>query len=210
MKKSVLLSLLLIWSLALVACDVKSGWDSENVLPTEPINDECVKAVEDYLSRADKSGEWEEIKVWDNIIVDYIWRLEDGTVFDTSIQSIAEACGKYNENWDYTEWLSFEVWAWQMIKWFDNGVVWMKLWQTKTVEFGPDEWYGQRSEEYIYSYTKEEVWNLSIYNVWDDFQPNPYITGVITKITDNEMVVDFNSKLAWKDLIFDITIKSID
>jgi hypothetical protein len=29
--------------------------------------------------------------------------LEDGTVFDTSIQSIAEACGKYNEARNYNE-----------------------------------------------------------------------------------------------------------
>ncbi len=210
MKKSVLLSLLLIWSLALVACDVKSGWDSENVLPTEPINDECVKAVEDYLSRADKSGEWEEIKVWDNIIVDYIWRLEDGTVFDTSIQSIAEACGKYNEARDYTEWLSFEVWAWQMIKWFDNWVVWMKLWQTKTVEFGPDEWYGQRNEQYVMTYTAEEVGDLSQFQEWQTVYLWMWAAAKIIKVTDKEITLDLNHELAWKNLIFDITVKSIN
>ena len=86
----------------------------------------------------------------------------------------------------------------------------MKLWQTKTVKFWPEEWYGQRNEQYIITYTADEIWNLSAYNVWDIFQPNPYTAGVITKITDKEMVVDLNHELAWKDLIFDITVKSIN
>ena len=210
MKKSVLLSLLLIWSLALVACDVKSEWDSENVLPTEPINMECIKAVEDYLNSADKVGHWEEVKVWDNIVVDYIWRLEDGTVFDTSVKSVAEACGKYNEARDYTEWLSFEVWAWQMIKWFDNWVVWMKLWQTKTVEFGPDEWYWQRNEQYVMTYTAEEVGDLSQFQEWQTVYLWMWAAARIIKVTDKEITLDLNHELAWKNLIFDITVKSIN
>ena len=208
MKKTILLSLVLVCGVILSAC----GKNSEEVNPSDvvvEVDPACVNAVEDYLNWSNKSGEWEEIKAWDNIIVDYIWRLEDWTVFDTSIQSIAEACWKYNEYRDYTEWLSFEVWAWQMIKWFDNWVIWMKAWQTKTVQFSADEWYGQRSEEYVVTYTKDEIWDLSQYTVWDYFQPAPYVYGTITKITDKEMVVDFNHELAWKDLIFDITVKSI-
>ncbi len=171
---------------------------------------ECIKAVEDYLNSADKVGHWEEVKVWDNIVVDYIWRLEDGTVFDTSVKSVAEACGKYNEARDYTEWLSFEVWAWQMIKWFDNWVVWMKLWQTKTVEFGPDEWYGQRNEQYVMTYTAEEVGDLSQFQEWQTVYLWMWAAAKIIKVTDKEITLDLNHELAWKNLIFDITVKSIN
>ena len=217
MKKSLLVSLILLSGILLTACEKKSEENNENLSSdneilssnTENMTD-CTKEVQTYLDWADKEWKWEAIKVWDNIVVDYIWRLEDWTVFDTSIESIARACGKYSEGRDYTQWLSFEVWAWQMIKWFDDGVVWMKLWQTKTVKFGPDEWYGQRNEQYIISYTKDEIGDLTLYNVWDYFQPNPYAYGTITKITDKELVVDFNHELAGKDLIFDITIKSIN
>ena len=59
------------------------------------------KAVEEYLEKSDKIWLWDKIKKWDNITVDYIWRLEDGTVFDTSIESIAKACWKYNESRNY-------------------------------------------------------------------------------------------------------------
>ena len=210
MKKSLLVSLILLSGVLLTACWKKSEEVVDNVQPTDTTEIvDCKTAVEKYLKWADQKWEWEEIKEWDNIVVDYIWRLEDGTVFDTSIKSIAEACWVYNEARDYTEWLSFQAWAGQMIKWFDDAVIWMRIWQTKTVQFGPEEWYGEYNDEYVVTYTKDEIGDLSTYNVWDPFQPNPYAIGVITKITDKEMVVDFNSELAWKNLIFDITVKNI-
>jgi FKBP-type peptidyl-prolyl cis-trans isomerase 2 len=42
------------------------------------------------------------------------------------------------------------------------------------------------------------------------FQKSYYEIGTITSVTDKEMVVDFNHELAGKNLIFDITIKSIN
>ena len=171
---------------------------------------DCKKVVEEYLNNADKNWQWEEIKSWDKIVVDYIWRLEDWTVFDTSIESIAKACGKYNESRDYTQWLSFEVWAWQMIKWFDNWVIGMKLWQTKTVKFWPEEWYGQINEEYILTYTQDEIWDLSQFKQWQTIYLWIWATAKIINVTDKEITLDLNHELAWKDLIFDITIKSIN
>ena len=209
MKRVVLLSLILCGAVLLTACN-KSENNSDNLLPSESVNMECIKAVQNYLDWADMNGKWEEIKVWDNIVVDYIWRLEDWTVFDTSIKSVAEACGSYNEARDYTQWLSFEVWAWQMIKWFDNWVVWMKLWQTKTVKFGPDEWYGQRNEEYVLTYTAEEVGDLSQFTEGQTVYLWMWAAAKIIKVTDNDVTLDLNHELAGKDLIFDITIKSIN
>ena len=52
---------------------------------------EIQKAVQEYLETSDKEWKWEEVKKWDNITVDYIWRLEDWTVFDASVESVAKA-----------------------------------------------------------------------------------------------------------------------
>ena len=217
MKKVVLLSLILFLSLTLTACDKKSEENNENssldnkVLSTNTENmSDCTKIIQDYLDFAKKEWKWEWIKVWDNVVVDYIWRLEDGTVFDTSIESIAKACGKYNEARDYTQWLSFEVWAGQMIKWFDNWVLWMKVWQTKTVKFWPDEWYGQRNEQYVLTYTKEEVGDLSQFEEWQTIYLWIWMPAKIIKVTNKDVTLDLNHELAGKDLIFDITIKSIN
>ena len=221
MKKLLLVSLILLSGVLLTACGKKteesvtvtesSEVQNNDLLSSNVIEMDCTKVIENYLESVDKEWEWEWIKVWDNIVVDYIWRLEDGTVFDTSIESVAKACWKYNEGRDYTEWLSFEVWAWQMIKWFDNGVVWMKLWQTKTVKFGPDEWYWQRNEQYVLTYTKEEVWwDLSQFIEWQTIYLWIWAAAKIVKVTDKDVTLDLNHELAWKDLIFDITIKSIN
>ena len=171
---------------------------------------EIQKSVEEYLNNSDKEWKWEEVKIWDNITVDYIGRLGDGTVFDTSVESVAKACWKYNEGRDYSEWLTFEVWAGQMIKWFDNGVIWMKVGQTKTVQFGPEEGYGQRNEQYVMTYSAEEVWDLSKFTEGQRVYLWIWAAALITKVTDKELTIDLNHELAGKTLIFDITIKSIN
>jgi FKBP-type peptidyl-prolyl cis-trans isomerase 2 len=150
------------------------------------------------------------VKVWDNITVDYVWRLEDWTVFDTSIESVAKENWKYVEGRDYTEWLTFEVWAWQMIKWFDDWVVGMKIWQTKTVKFWPDEWYGQYDESLIMTISTEEAGDVSQLSEWDTVYVWAWYPAKIIKITDQEVTFDMNHELAGKDLIFDITLKSIN
>ena len=227
MKKTLLVSLILLSWVLLTGCFNKSeeknietsnsgvAWSSEiqndDLLSSNTTEMDCTKAIEKYLSEADMEWQWEWIKAWDNIVVDYIWRLEDWTVFDTSIESIARACWKYSEGRDYTEWLPFEVWAGQMIKWFDNWVIWMKLWKTKTVKFGPDEWYGQRNEQYVLTYTKEEVGgDLSQFQEWQTIYLGIWAAAKIVKVTDKDVTLDLNHELAGKDLIFDITIKSIN
>ena len=211
MKKSLLVSMILLSGILLTACGKKDEEPTQNVEPTEVVEiSGCEKAVQKYLDWADKKWSWEEIKAWDNIVVDYIWRLEDGTVFDTSIQSIAEACWKYITWRNYTEGLSFEVWAGQMIKWFDNWVVKMKLWQTKTVQFWPEEWYGKYDESLVVTAPIDEVGDVSQFAEWDTVYVWMGYPAKIIKITDKEVTFDMNSELAWKNLIFDITIKSIN
>ena len=171
---------------------------------------EIQKAVQEYLETSDKEWSWIEIKNGDNITVDYIWRLEDWTVFDTSIESVAKACWKYNEARNYSEWLSFEAMWWQMVKWFDEWVIWMRLWQTKTVQFWPEKWYGEYDKEAVVTAPITQFWDISQFNEWDTVDLWLGMPAKILKITDKEITFDFNSELAWKNLIFDITVKSIN
>jgi len=211
MKKTLLVSLILLSGILFTACGKKNKEPTESVEPTEVIEiSNCEKAVQKYLNWTEKKWEWIEVKAWDNIIVDYIWRLEDGTVFDTNIESIAKACGKYITWGNYTQWLSFEAKGGQLPKWFDEGVIWMKIWQTKTIQFWPEEWYWEYDKTKVEKFTSNDIWDLSQYKVWMMFQKSYYEIGTITSVTDKEMVVDFNHELAGKNLIFDITIKSIN
>ena len=212
MKKILFVSLILLSGVLVTACGKKNEEVVvDNNQSTEVVEaTDCEKAVQKYLDGADKQWAWEEVKKWDNIVVDYIWRLEDGTVFETTIRSIAEACDIYDENSDYTQWYEFNVGVNQKVKWFDEWVIWMKVWQTKTVQFWPEEWYGEYDKTKVEKFTSNDIWDLSKYELWMMFQKSYYEIGVITSITDKEMVVDFNHELAGKNLIFDITLKSIN
>lgn len=123
MKKIALISLIGT-SIFLSACsktpDTTLSVDPANMTP-------CIQAVQDYLDKADKQGQGAAVKNTDAIVVDYIGRLDDGTVFDTSVKEVAMACGKYSSGRDYNEGLPFTVGAGQMIAGFDKGVVDMKL-----------------------------------------------------------------------------------
>ena len=211
MKRSLLVSLILLSGILLTACGKKDEESTKDVQSVEVVEmSDCEKAVQKYLEKSDKNWEWEWIKKWDNIVVDYIWRLEDGTVFDTSVQLVAEACWKYITWRNYTEGLSFEVWAWQMIKWFDEWVEWMKLWQTKTIKFWSEDGYGEYDKEALITVPVDQFWDVSQIKEWDTVDLWMWIPAKIIKITDKDITFDFNHELAGKDLIFDITVKSIN
>lgn len=88
------------------------------------------------------------VKEGDTVAVDYLGKLEDGTVFDTSIKSEAEKTPKFNPNRDYSP-LLFTVGAGQMIKGFDKGVLGMKVGEKKTLRLPPEEAYGTGGTEEV-------------------------------------------------------------
>lgn len=100
------------------------------------------------------------VQTGDTIVVDYIGRLTDGTIFDTSIESVAQEAGIYNPQRNYEEGLSFTVGAGQMIAGFDAGVVGMALNETKTVEIPADQAYGQPNSEMLITVPRAEVGDL--------------------------------------------------
>lgn len=221
MKKSLVISLTL-GALFLTACGTKeeittdpeitTGSEQQTVLPLEnEITMACPEAIQTYLDQANLAGEGDiTIKKDDAVVVDYIGRLADGTVFDTSVESVAKACGAYNTNRDYNEGLPFTVGAGQMIQGFDSGVVDMKLNQTKTITIPAAQAYGERNEEYVQSYPTADFGSLEGFVEGQRIYAPDGSSALIAKITDKEITLDLNHELAGKDLIFDITIKSIN
>lgn len=194
-------------------------WWCSNVLVSKQDSNMC-DAVKEYLANADLKWKWQAVQKWDSIVVDYIGRLADGTVFDTSVESVARWCGTYNEGRNYDEWLAFEVWAGQMIAGFDKWVEWMKIWQTRTIEIAAKDAYWERDESLVVEINKSDLPNPWMYEEWQTvYIPMTIeIDGIsydttqpwkISKITKDKIIVDTNHELAGKTLIFDITIKEI-
>ena len=91
------------------------------------------------------------VKTGDNVAVDYIGQFEDGTVFDTSIQSVAQNDTLFPKSLSFSTResyspLSFTVGTGQMISGFDNGVIGMCVNQTKVLVIPPEDGYGYPDE----------------------------------------------------------------
>ncbi len=148
-------------------------------------------------------------KKGDSVAVDYLGTLDDGTVFDTSIEAEAKKANLPPR--PLYEPLSFTVGAGQMIKGFDEGVVGMNEGEEKTIKLAPKDAYGESLPGNIMILPnaqfeqmlgqKAEV-GMSIYT-------QQGLQGKVAKITANETTVDFNHPLAGKALTFKIIMKKI-
>ncbi|MCZ7401911.1 MAG: FKBP-type peptidyl-prolyl cis-trans isomerase [Candidatus Methanoperedens sp.] len=89
------------------------------------------------------------VKIGDNISVDYIGSYEDGKVFDTSIESVAQANNLPPR--DIYEPLNFTVGKKpsEVIEGFDEGVIGMKVGETRTLTIPPEKGYGLSKPELI-------------------------------------------------------------
>jgi len=104
------------------------------------------------------------VKKWDRISVDYIGKFEDWTIFDSSIEEFAKKSPDFiASSWREYEPLEFTAWVGQMIKWFDEWVIWMKIGEKKTLIIKPVDWYWEVAilqnipKKYLEDYFEQNV-----------------------------------------------------
>lgn len=171
--------------------------------------EDCKKAVELYLadSKNFPKDESKKVAVGNTIAVDYIGRFADGTVFDTSVESVAKSCGSYTPARDYVSGLSFTAGGTGVIGGFSKGVIDMVVGETKTISIPAAEAYGDA----LVAIPISELPNKEDGSSYKAGESIMTMNGsiVIESINDKEFFLKNNHPLAGKDLIFDITIKSI-
>jgi len=196
---------------------ISMAQSSSTTIPTSTLNIEtsgsCEQVVQAYIAEYARvnASSWPAIKVWDEVFTHYIGRMADGSVFDTSIEQVAQACDLYNPGRDYGSWLSFTVGAWQMIPWFDAAIVGMQVGAIKTVTLAPADAYGDYDPNNTQDVpldqlpAKEDGTDYAsgdiLYTMFGEFR--------IRSVSGNVVTVDTNHKFAWKELIFDIMPRSI-
>ena len=130
--------------------------------------------------------------------VHYTGKLEDDTVFDSSINR---------------EPLEFEVGAGQMIPGFDKAVLGMKPGEKKSIHIPSDEAYGPKRDDMMVTIKKEEFPENVNPKVGQQLQvkrENGHIFNVVVADIDGSNVtLDANHPLAGKDLYFDIELVDI-
>lgn len=140
-----------------------------------------------------------EVKNGDVVKVHYTGKVQNGEQFDSSV-------GK--------EPLEFTVGAGQMIKGFDTGVVGMKVGDKKVVVISAEEGYGERSEEAMIEFPKENVpaemkLEVGLSLTLQDQEGRPFPVTV-TEIREDAVVLDANHFLAGKTLVFDIEMVEVN
>ncbi len=147
----------------------------------------------------------------DLVKVDYIGTLEDGSVFDTSIEEVAmENPDIYNTQRTYQP-LEFTIGAGQMISGFDNGVRGMAAGETKTLELQPADAYGEHRDDLIRSIAIEEMEAANITPVVGQKLYTGYGQQItIIGVNETNVTLDYNHHLAGKNLNFEVTLISIN
>lgn len=159
----------------------------------------------DNGNESDQSG---GVKAGDTVRVDYVGKLENGTVFDTSIEEVAKQEGIYVEGTSYAP-ITFVVGSGQMIKGFDDAVIGMKEGEEKTITISPEQAYGEYNESRVVAVPLKEL-NLSetpkVGQIYGDMYGNRF---KVVAVNESHVTVDANHELAGKSLIFDIKLVSI-
>ncbi|MFA6329817.1 MAG: peptidylprolyl isomerase [Candidatus Micrarchaeia archaeon] len=150
------------------------------------------------------------VKKGDKIAVDYVGSLEDGTVFDTSIEAEAKKAGLPARP-SYAP-LSFTVGAGQMIAGFDAGVVGMALNETKTVKIAAKDAYGEWSEDNVQALPTKQLAEMlnATPKVGMQLYTQNGASGKIVSTDASVTKIDFNHALAGKALVFKITVRKIN
>jgi peptidylprolyl isomerase len=139
-----------------------------------------------------------KVKTGDTVKVHYTGRLNDGTVFDTSVKRGP---------------LEFTVGQHQVVPGFEQAVLGMSVGENKTSVIPADQAYGQRDERLIVHMPKNRLPQDLDLEVEDRLQmrrPDGQIINVtVSEITDDAVVLDGNHFLAGEDLTFDIELVAL-
>lgn len=143
------------------------------------------------------------VKKGDSVKVDYVGSLDDGKVFDTSIQAEAKKAGLPLR--PSYEPLEFVVGAGQMIKGFDDAVVGMEEGEEKTVHIEAADAYGESRDELVLTVDKANI-NGEV-KTGMQLQSPRLGTGTVMEVKESVLIVDFNPELAGKALNFKIILR---
>lgn len=132
-----------------------------------------------------------------NVKVHYTGRLEDETVFDTSLTEGSEP-------------LSVELGKGLLIPGFEKALHGLKVGEKKTINIPSDEAYGPIRTEMVQEVEKQLVpEGVEVGQVLTANGPQGPMTVTVVEVKETTVVLDANHPLAGKDLIFDLEVVEV-
>jgi len=151
-----------------------------------------------------------QVKTGDFVRFNFIGRLEDGTIFDSSEEHAHhdDDCGCEGGGP-----LEFRVGQEDVLPALELAVIGMKLGEKRTVTLSPNEAYGEREDENIVTVPRSEFpddlepeEDQLLEMLDDDGEAFPVW---VTEVTDETVTLDANHPLAGETLIFEMELTEI-
>ena len=159
-------------------------------------------------TKVSKSAE-EVVEQGSLIYIDYVGRTkDDGKVFDLTLEDVAKEEGLYKEDGYYEPMLVAVGWNW-MLQAIEEELVGMKVGESKTIEVPPEKGAGARDHSKIKQIAQTKLRKQGVRPIVGEEIKIGNERGVITHVLGRTVRVDFNSPLAGKTLVFDVTVKEI-
>ena len=139
---------------------------------------------------------WDKVQIWDNLTITYSANFEDWSIFKDQ-QSIKITVG-----------------SWEIIKWIEDWIIWIKQWDKKEIFITPENGYKkeydtlkvQKITKIIFDrmWINPEIWKT--YKIWD-------LEGIVKWTEWNWdfqiFMLDTNPRNTYENLIFKIKIDKI-
>jgi len=147
------------------------------------------------------------IKKHDFIEIDYTGKLEDGTVFDTTEESVAKENDIHNSKTEYGS-IVICLGEHQLIKGLDEKIEGNDIGKY-TFNLTPEEAFGKRDAKYLQlistaKFKKEGITPMPGLQVNIDG-----VIGIVKTVTGGRTIIDFNHPLAGKAVVYDIKINKL-
>jgi hypothetical protein len=138
-----------------------------------------------------------QIQLGDTVTVNYTGKLEDGSIFDSSLNEGREP-------------LKSTLGQGQLIQGFENGLLNMIVGETKTIEIEPENAYGEYNPDMTTIVGRNQVpETIQVGETLQGNTPNGPIIVTVLEITEDSVILDANHPLAGKKLIFDLEVVDI-
>ncbi|MFC7166769.1 FKBP-type peptidyl-prolyl cis-trans isomerase [Halospeciosus flavus] len=150
----------------------------------------------------------------DTVSLEYVGRLPEGEVFDTSREDVAEEEGlaEAQPEREY-EPLEVTVGAGEVIEGLDEALVGMEVGSEDSIEIPPEKAYGEYDESQTQEFEREQFEEMLQGATPEEgmrIQSPQAGVGRVTEVTEDSVTVDFNHELAGETLVFDVEIVAIE
>jgi FKBP-type peptidyl-prolyl cis-trans isomerase 2 len=138
-----------------------------------------------------------KIKNGDVVTVHYTGRLEDGSVFDSSLNEGREP-------------ITVKLGEGTLIKGFEDGLIDMSIGDKKTVEIDPENAYGQPNDMMVSEVPLLQVpEGVKVDDMLQAMTPSGPVNVRVLEVKEDVVVLDANHPLSGKKLIFDLEVVSV-